>query len=50
MLTPQEPHPLAGRPLLLRVAWCRPLEGARALAGSFLVPLTDEEARALAGV
>jgi hypothetical protein len=48
-LEPGRPHPLAGRSLPFRVSRCEPQPGGgHSLAGSFLAPLPDEDAHALA--
>jgi hypothetical protein len=49
-LVPERPHPLAGRWLPLQVTRCEQLPGGgHHLAGVFTNPLSDDEARALAG-
>ena len=48
-ITILSPHPLAGRPLSLRVCRCQSLPSGHLLAGAFLEPLSEAELQALAG-
>jgi hypothetical protein len=48
VLSPEKPHPLAGREFPFRVVRCEPLRFTYRIAGAFFSPLPDADLDALA--